>query len=828
MTLAAIFESCNATNSADFLAAKFIPRQGATLRFSVAATILASTDVKLTLEVRNGNGILLPAFDESVSLSAVGTGSLQVVSESAFQGGRKELTVRYTKTLTAGSYELISLRANTPSGVTGASDGIIVLPPGFTLTVPANATPTQAFNVTISARAADGGVNTAYNGTVKLSIENAVGTLTPASLTLNNGSVTTSLTFTGTPNAKFHIVATDQSIAAMTSTSSDICMGCGVNLNSGNDRFLNPVAVPVSATQLRLSWNKVPDAVTYTVYRKDSGSFVQKGSAITNTYFNDTTVSTATAYDYQVDAIGSGSAVIASAQTTGTATGCVTNVTVDITAPTIWTAASSPVCVTGARNISGTGNLEIQPGVVVLMQTSAKLIAAAGYIKAVGSPTQPIIITSAATGDPTASRWGDADAGIVLSTGATPTQFSMDGNYTYQQYSTFQYTIVEYARRAINANNRGIDVEYTVLRHNRILDGGINGVALNCGTDNTASNVVRNSVFNNNISTIGGATSAVYFRHNGGTSHAMLVENSVFTGNAVDREGAGLYFYVLNSAGGALTKAQVTGNYFNQNSCTGCNMGVNGGAGMYLNLSQNMTYLVKGNSFIGNSATVAGANGGGLSVNVGGLSSPIVRIEENYFAQNQANSQGGALAISNIYNTNTGHLLRYNRFTGNSATNGGALALNLTTYAGKNITIQQNTFSDNTATIAGGSIYLAGGSNGNTFSRNYFSANYSPSVSFNGIVRDNDNGNTNTWTGNSFVISGLTTVLFSNADTTAYSIGANWWGQTVTSGTACDTIVPAGICSTTAAGNPTFAAQLTSAPALCSASPSDPNCVGAP
>lgn len=141
--------------------------------------------------------------------------------------------------------------------------------------------------------------------------------------------------------------------------------------------------------------------------------------------------------------------------------------------------------------------------------------------------------------------------------------------------------------------------------------------------------------------------------------------------------------------------------------------------------------------------------------------------------------------------------------------------------------MQQNTFINNRASLSGGAIFLSGGSNGNTFSRNYFYASFSPAESFNGIVRNNDNGNTNTWTGNSFVVSGLTTAIFSNADTAAYSLGANWWGQSVT-GSACDAIAPSGICTTSSAGNPTFAAQLTAAPPLCSAAPTDPNCVGVP
>ena len=146
--------------------------------------------------------------------------------------------------------------------------------------------------------------------------------------------------------------------------------------------------------------------------------------------------------------------------------------------------------------------------------------------------------------------------------------------------------------------------------------------------------------------------------------------------------------------------------------------------------------------------------------------------------------------------------------------------------SGRSTTFLQNSFKDNTATSNGGSIYLGTGTNtGNAFTRNYFQN--TTGGAFSGVINSAATPNTSTWTGNSFSISGVTTI-FVNADTTAYSIGANWWGQTVT-GAACDALTPStGICSSTAAANPSFAAQMGSAPNLCSAVPGDSACVGVP
>lgn len=482
------------------------------------------------------------------------------------------------------------------------------------------------------------------------------------------------------------------------------------------------------------------------------------------------------------------------------------------------------MCVTASIAVTGSGSLEIGAGVVVLFSPGVALTVSANYLRAIGTSSQPVILTSAHATDPTANRWGTSNAGIIIAATAQPTLFSADGNFTYQQYSSFQYVIVEYAKRALNATSRGVSAEFSIFRHNRVLDANVSGTALqaNTGGAGVSSHVLRGNVFNNNSYAVGTNFSPVYLNHDGGAGHAQLVENNVFSANVSEREGGGLYYSTGNIAA-ALARAEIKGNYFTGNSCAACTVGGWGGGGAYILPSLNMTYTISKNCFEKNSAAAAGSNGGGLYANGngrGGVFSFI--IEDNTFFANTANSSGGGLYYTNIASAT--HHIRRNLFRENAAPFGGAIAL-ITN--GDNANIQQNSFIDNSATVSGGSVYLQSGSNGNTFTRNYFYTNFSPSVSFNGIVRNNDNGNTNTWTGNSFAISGLTTAIFSNADITAYTIGANWWGQSVT-GAACDSITPAGICSTTGAGNPTFTGQLTAAPVLCSVAPTDPNCVGAP
>lgn len=333
--------ACSRTPTSDLLSGSFLPSSGTTLRFSVPATLLTHTETSISIEARSGTGGVLPGFNEPVTLSVIGTGSLEIVSETAFSAGRKEIRIRYLKQIAIGQFELISLRATSSSGVTGASDGLVALPPTFNITAPATANPTQSFSLTVSARSASGGTDTAFNGDVRLGIENAVGALTPSQLTLSNGTATASVMFTGTPNSRFRITATAVSTSQMTGKSSDICMGCGPGLPSGNDRFLNPVTVPLSATQIRLSWNRVPEVFGYKIYRKLSGNFVQQGGTLGQaiTYYNDTGLTAAQTYEYRIDAVNASDTVLATAVTTGAPAACTTTISGDITNPTVWNLA---------------------------------------------------------------------------------------------------------------------------------------------------------------------------------------------------------------------------------------------------------------------------------------------------------------------------------------------------------------------------------------------------------------------------------------------------------------------------------------------------------
>lgn len=810
--LSALLSGCTQYTTQAALDGAFISSAGTSFKFIAPSTILTYTQTKISIEARNAQGTIVPYFTDDLNITAIGTGTLDIISQTAFSAGRKDIYIRYNKNLSSGQTELISLRATSlrGSGITGASDGIVAVPASFAFTTPTAATPTTAFSVTVSAKGADGGVNNAYNGTVKLTFDNAVGSVSPATLALTNGTATTSVTFTGTPNAKFHLIATDSNSAQITGTSSDICMGCGLSLVSTNDYFLNPVAVPLSATQLRLSWNKMPDATGYNVYKKVAGNFVQQGTTTGNTFYNDTGLSSGTTYDYRVDAINASAVVLSSATASASPAACVTTVAANITAPVTWNAASSPVCITASISISGAGTLDIQPGAVVLVSPNATITVAAGYLKAIGTATQPIIFTSSHATDPTANRWGDfANGGIIFSAAGVGPVYSLDGLYTYQSGSTLQYVILEYATRGAFSNTAGINVEYSALRHNR---AGQTGYAL-YAAPTAGSNVIRSNHFNNNSASAGSTKSAVYLLQTGG-AYAQIVENNIFSANTSYLDGGGLYFEHQ-----AIAAVSAKGNYFYKNTCT--DPACSGGAGMYYR-GGNMAYTIRYNTFVSNNSAGTSASGGGMLLNLGGYTSANATVQENYFYQNTANVAGGGLFVTAM--ASPASTLKFNRFANNSAQNGGAIALS---GGGKNFQIQQNTFTDNTASTNGGTVYLGGGTNnGNTFTRNYFSN--ATGGAFSGVVFDSAVGNNNTWTGNYFSITGVTTIFVNNGDSTAYSIAANWWGQTVT-GSACDALTPAtGICSTTSAGNPTFAAQMGAAPNLCSAVPGDAACVGVP
>ncbi|HNL55717.1 MAG TPA: fibronectin type III domain-containing protein [Turneriella sp.] len=446
----------------DALDAAFISSAGTTFKFTAPGTMLTYTQVKISIEARNGLGQIVPYFDDDVSVTAIGTGTLYVISQTAFSGGRKDIFIRYNKTLTVGQTELISLRATSmrSSAITGASDGIVAVPAAFTFTTPSAATPTTAFSATINARAADGGVNTGYNGTVKLAFDNAVGSLNPATATLVNGTATVNITFTGTPNAKFRLVATDSNSPHITGTSSDICMGCGLSLVTTNDSFLNLIAVPLSATQLRLSWNKMPDATGYNVYKKVTGSYVQQGATTGNTFYNDTGLTAGTTYEYRVDAVNASATVLSSTNASASPAACTTTIATNITAPITWNATSAPVCVTASISITGDGT----------------------------------------------------NGGIIFSAAGVGPTYSLDGLYTYVSGSTLQYAIIEYATRGVFSNTAGVSAEFSVFRHNRAAASGYAIYA----APSAGSTVLRSNHFNNNSASAGSTKSAAYLLQTGG------------------------------------------------------------------------------------------------------------------------------------------------------------------------------------------------------------------------------------------------------------------------------------------------------------------------
>ncbi len=92
-----------------------------------------------------------------------------------------------------------------------------------------------------------------------------------------------------------------------------------------------------------------------------------------------------------------------------TGTHAATNVLGSITANTTWSAAQSPYQVTSDVTIDNTATLTIEPGVTVYMDPGANLTVNSGALRAIGTPTQPIIFTSTTdngAGAPAAGDWG--------------------------------------------------------------------------------------------------------------------------------------------------------------------------------------------------------------------------------------------------------------------------------------------------------------------------------------------------------------------------------------------------------------------------------------
>ncbi|HHY54570.1 MAG TPA: DUF11 domain-containing protein [Chloroflexi bacterium] len=197
-----------------------------------------------------------------------------------------------------------------------------------------------------------------------------------------------------------------------------------------------------------------------------------------------------------------------------------------------WCPENNPHLITGTVIVPNGVTLTLRPGVVV-RANSGTWLRVDGTLTAIGTPTQPITLTSSADSGP--GQWG----GIYLTSGEADLRH-VTIRYA-GQYNTWGYAAINVAYSTLNLEN-------SVVRDSANPSVADYGVHL-CCTSGNASAVISNTLFTNL-----GDSAADYAVFTGGASNPITVTNSVFQDNAG---------YPIQTAAAILH--QVTGNTFSGN-----------------------------------------------------------------------------------------------------------------------------------------------------------------------------------------------------------------------------------------------------------------------
>lgn len=228
----------------------------------------------------------------------------------------------------------------------------------------------------------------------------------------------------------------------------------------------NVQAAATSATTAQVTWTAAQNATSYVVQRAPAtGSFETVGTAA-GTSFQDSGLSPATQYRYQVASVSgttTSSFSTAATITTPAATTPTVDVTTDITTSTTWTADRIYV-LKGFIHVANGATLTIQAGTRIVgdfNSLGASLFVLRGArIDAQGTANAPIVFTSSrAPGQRQAGDWGglilvgngviNRTAPVILEgTGTGPTNPAVDyagGTNNADNSGTLRYVRIEFA-----------------------------------------------------------------------------------------------------------------------------------------------------------------------------------------------------------------------------------------------------------------------------------------------------------------------------------------------------------------------------------------------
>jgi len=687
LSTATVLSCKNSTTTAGLLDASFVTTFK--LYMSVPGDVIYDgKDFDMRLEAKpSATSMPLKGISGGITWTLTGGGTLAFVSCPDMKEGVQTCKMRYSAGLTAGQTKLIKLQAVHDSTKESSADTFTVATQTFSVSVPSRISVNTTFTATITATDPTGITNTNYTGTVLPYLALMPGRPSIDEISNFVNGVATVQMKIHKPAWQMQLVVYDKANSAFAGTSNTF----RAVQNDGNYVGLDLVAVPRTATENRLSWTYLDSTVVsaYKIYRKDTNGtyqLVHTENTTTASYYRDLGLTTGQNYQYKIEAVNSGGDVISTDFASSTPKGC-TTVTSSPTAYTVWTKAQSPYC--GSIQINLTAALVIEPGVVVMWNGGSAWAVNSQLLKAVGTPNEPIIFTSSSATPATGHFPG------FTVTSATPSV--VDGSGNYISGSLFKYVHFEYG---IGAYWQSQIYYYSWIF--RYMSGLL--------------------VFENLPSTLDGgvyARNSICIQPKG--SPAPQVNNMIFFGNASALGGA----YHLKTDGTGVYNLKITGNYFALNTgLTNASWPASGAITVNPNYSTigttpgvtSGTFQISDNQFFNNSNQTAGYKGGAILLDFNGA--PTVQIYNNTFFNNLA-GQGGAIAIDNTVS-------------------GGTINLN-------NVTISSNYFANNSASTNGGAVAIFKAAAAFTMTGNSFSANTGIGANFYNAIAQNHNVQNSYW-----------------------------------------------------------------------------------
>ncbi len=363
-----------------------------------------------------------------------------------------------------------------------------------------------------------------------------------------------------------------------------------------------------------------------------------------------------------------------------------TQVSGTLTGNTTWTAAQSPIVLTGNTIVAAGATLTIQAGVTVLVQ-NLKGLQIDGQLIARGTSASPILFTADSV-SPAPGKWGS----IRFTNSSVDATFDGNGNYTGG--SILDGVTIEYAGGgddapgAVTIENAAPFITNCIIRNNRA--GGIrasnpdSNITLRVTNNLITANATSDSVIGNGIR----ASGNLILNRNTVTNHAGPIGGGLslgsYAGSVIVVSGNTIRGNQVTSGGGSGISIGGQGTFTITDNSILDNGPSNYSGGGILMIGGNAAIT---NNVITGNKSIGGYNeGGGIAIGSAYIGFPgdlhSVTVSRNIIANNVSGGPGGGIVVY------TSAAITNNTFVGNSASQGSGIK----TGRGAPV-IQNNTFS---------------------------------------------------------------------------------------------------------------------------------------